>query len=141
MKKLLVHVGFLFLLSGCFSSDSTMSLLDEEVIAIGISESKGFGGINEDILILIDEQDELDTLMHIIETARKENEIKMTDVQPEFDLLIEYSEVDGTFPTHGLHVIIGMDGEKSILYYIGDETAYVTSEEDTSVMREMLLND
>ncbi len=118
-----------------------MSLLDEEVIAIGVSESEGFGGINEEIMLFIDEQDELDALIHIIETARKENEIKMTDVQPEFDLLVEYSEVDGMLPTHGLHVIIGMDGEKSIFYYIGDETAYVTSEEDTSVMREMLLND
>lgn len=141
MKRFVLYIGLLLILNACMPSSSSMALLDEDIVAIGVSESKGFGGMNEDIYHLIDRKEEIEAFVNVIKSTKKASDIHMNHVLPELDLLVEYSGVNGDLPTHGLHVIIGMEGERSILFYIGDDEAYETTVEETSTLRNLLLKD
>ncbi|MBS4196731.1 hypothetical protein [Lederbergia citri] len=126
------------LLVGC--STETMVLLDEEISKVNISKSKGFGEMNEDIILTFNDTKSLETFEKAITTAVKQSgKVNVSD--PEYDIMVAYKSEKGALPTHALHLWLGMENEKSIFTYMMDETAYYTSPEMTNKLRKLILSD
>lgn len=127
------------LLAGCLSQEM-MTLLDQEVNAVSISRSEGLGGINENTFHTFTDDESIAFFEQAITTAQVSN-LKSRDRQPDYDILIEYKPTDeGGFPTHGLHLWLGQEDEKSKWSYIGDDTIYISSEKVTNQLRKYILS-
>lgn len=140
MEKLLVGIlGFLFLV-GCQSTfGETMVLMDEPLEAVNISESKGRGDMNMDLLHSFSDKQELDFWERAITTARLQSgDRELTN--PDYDVMVEYKpDSDGGFPAHGIHLWLGDEGEKSYFMYIEGAGVYETSARMTNDLREYIL--
>lgn len=125
---------------GCNSqTGETMVLLDEKVVEVKISESNGLGGMNEDILLSFTDEQSIATFEKAITTAiQQAGTVDMT--KPDYDVMVEYDASDGGFPTHGIHLWLGDEGEKSTFMYIADDVVYLTSSKVTNQLRELILN-
>jgi len=108
-----------------------MTLLGD-ITKVSISESEGYGSINEDYFVSLSDKETLEILEDIIKGAKRTgDEIK----KPDFDLLVEYEE-DGT---HMLHLLLGDEGEESAFMYTGHEKdVYAVSPEVTTELRKLL---
>lgn len=131
----------LLLLFGCQPNTlETMTLLDEDVRAVHISESKGFGGMNEEMIQSFTDREELDIWIHAITSAKKQ--IGSEDVsKADYDVMVEYDSREGKLPTHGLHLWLGEEGEPSQWMYIGNDKVYLTSSKVIEKLRGIILTD
>lgn len=128
-------------LIGCqLQQGETMVLLDEKVSEINISESNGRGGMNEDIILSIKDKKSIDVFKKAITTAVKQSgEVKISE--PDYDVMVEYEAEEGGLPTHGIHLWLGKENEKSTFMYITDDSIYLTSPQMTKELRRLILSE
>lgn len=123
-------------ITGCQSAE-TMVLLDEEIREIKVSKSEGLGGINEESFISFKDRKSIAVFEKAIKTAV--NQSGKTDIRkPEYDIAVEYK---GDLPSHGIHLWLGEDNEKSAFMYITNEDIYQTSPQMTKKLRSLILSD
>lgn len=139
MKAFLLCTFMVFsfaMITGCQSAE-TMVLLDEEVREIKVSKSEGLGGINdEESFISFKDRKSIAVFEKAITSAVKQSgnaEIS----KPKYDIAVEYK---GELPSHGIHLWLGEDNEKSVFMYITDESVYLTSPEMTIKLRSLILS-
>lgn len=138
MKAFLLCTFMVFsfaMITGCQSAE-TMVLLDEEVREIKVSKSEGLGGINEESFISFKDRKSIAVFEKAITSAVKQS--RHADIsKPEYDIAVEYK---GELPSHGIHLWLGEDNEKSTFMYITDEAVYLTSPEMTIKLRSLILS-
>lgn len=117
----------LVFLMGCQTHIETMELLDEKISAINVSESNGLGGMNEDIIMSFTDEESMKGFKKAITSAQKQSG-KVDISKPDYDVMVKYGEGQ---PTHGIHLWLGKENEKSMFMYIGDNEVYLTSVKDT----------
>ncbi|KOP81151.1 hypothetical protein AMS60_00690 [Bacillus sp. FJAT-21945] len=118
----------------------TMVLLDEKISEVKISESEGFGGMNEDIILSFKDKKSLDIFEKAITTASKQPG-KADISEPEYDVMVEYESNEGELTTHGIHLWLGKENEKSTFMYITDDSVYLTSPQMTEKLRKLILSE
>ncbi|USK39936.1 hypothetical protein LIS77_05255 [Cytobacillus firmus] len=124
------------IITGCQSA-KTMVLLDEEIKEIKVSKSEGLGGINEESFISFKDRKSIAVFEKAIKTAVKQS--GNADIsKPEYDIAVEYK---GDLPSHGIHLWLGEDNEKSAFMYITNEEIYQTSPQMTKKLRSLILSD
>ncbi|OAT85420.1 hypothetical protein A6P54_18990 [Bacillus sp. MKU004] len=117
-----------------------MVLLDEKISAVDISESKGLGGMNEQVLMSFTDKDSLSIFKTAITTARKQpGKVDLTE--PDYDVMVQYESEEGQLQTHGIHLWLGDEGEASTLVYVGDETVYHAPPEITKQLRGLIVSE
>jgi hypothetical protein len=121
--------------SACQSQNKEMSLLDN-ITNISISESNGYGGVNESYSISINQADAISDFEEIFKNAQGiHQDFDLINEKPDYDILVRYENDD----TQGLHLLLGSKGEKSIIMFIGHEKiGYTISSEDTNRLRKLL---
>ncbi|EOR24610.1 hypothetical protein KGR20_09900 [Cytobacillus oceanisediminis] len=127
-------------LIGCqLQQEETMVLLDGKISEIKISESNGTGEMNEEIILSIKDDESLDVFEKAITTAVKQpGEVKISE--PDYDVMVEYEAEEGGLPTHGIHLWLGKENEKSTFMYITDDSIYLTSPQMTKELRRLILS-
>jgi hypothetical protein len=118
----------------------TMVLLDENISEIKISESKGTGEMNEEIILSIKDKESLNVFEKAITTAVMQSG-KADTTKPDYDIMVEYEADEGGLPTHGIHLWLGKENEKSRFMYITDDSIYLTSPQMTKKLRELILSE
>lgn len=128
------------ILAGCQSetqTSETMVLLDENISSVEISESNGFGDMNEDIIQSFTDAKSIKVFQNAILTAQKQ--IGKVDVsEPEYDVMVQYISAEGQLPTHGIHFWLGKENENSMFMYLGDDEVYLTSAKNTQKLRTLI---
>lgn len=115
----------------------TMVLLDEKLSEINISESNGTGEMNEEIILSIKDEKSIDVFEKAITTAVKQpGEVKIPE--PDYGVMVEYEAEEGGLPTHGIHLWLGKENEKSTFMYITDDSIYLTSPQMTQELRRLI---
>lgn len=136
MKKVCLNLLLavsMFMFVGCQSQSGEMTLLDH-IAAISISESGGYGGINENFFVSIHDVETVAAFESIFERARATDETLMKE-KPDYDILVRYENGE----THLLHLTHGSEGQQSRVSYVGHEKdGYVISSEDTATLREII---
>jgi len=129
------------LLTGCQSVEGdTMALLDEKVQVVHISKSQGLGKMNTKILQSFPDEKSLSVFEKAITNAQKQSE-KIDVSEPEYDMMVEYESGNGEKPTHGFHLWLGEENEKSTLMYIEDDEVYLTTPAITKKLRALLIEE
>lgn len=140
MKRtfLLLVLSFsMFLLFGCKAPEKEITLLDN-ISSISISESDGYGGMNEKFVMIIDKDPFISEFEKILKHA-KEKRLKANahKEKPDYDILIRY-ENGGS---QGLHLELSNTEGISRIMYIGHENkAFDVSSEDTKKLRDFIEN-
>ncbi|WP_018922769.1 hypothetical protein [Salsuginibacillus kocurii] len=94
-----------------------MEILDE-IEAISISHSIGYGGVNSDFFAEVTEADDIQLFKTaMVEAERAEGIAEDFQAMPDYDLLIEYENGE----THLLNVLLGDVHEPMALVYVGHE--------------------
>ncbi|MBP2243265.1 hypothetical protein J2Z40_003864 [Cytobacillus eiseniae] len=144
MKAVISIVSIIFvslILAACQTEQAeTMVLLDEKISEVKISESKGFGGMNEETIQTFKDKKSLDIFKMAITTAIKQPQ-QAEIAEPEYDVMVEYESDKGELPTHGIHLLLGKENEKSMFMYITDDSAYLTSPKMTMELRKLILSE
>ncbi|MRG86017.1 hypothetical protein [Salinibacillus xinjiangensis] len=138
MKKFLLVflLGFCsFTLIACQSQMEEMTLLDS-VSDISISKSNGYGGLNENYFVSINQEEDISTIEGILKNAKGVNgDVDVNNDNPDYDILVRYENGD----THGLHLVLGNEGEETIFMYIGDEkNGFTVSSEATKMLKSII---
>ncbi|WP_100374764.1 hypothetical protein [Bacillus sp. FJAT-45037] len=138
MKKLLSSLLLAFFsvtLIACQSHNEEMTLLDN-VSSILISKSNGYGGLNENYFLSINQEETISGFEEVLKNAKGiGQEMEVTNEKPDYDILIRYENRE----THGLHLLFGNTWEESVIMYIGHEkNGYIVSPEDASELRKLL---
>ncbi|SFA95442.1 hypothetical protein SAMN04488072_104123 [Lentibacillus halodurans] len=137
-----IRKAFLFLLLsfctltliGCQAQHNEEMTLLDHVSSISISESEGYGGLNENFFISFREAETITALESILQHAKGTN-ADMTKEKPDYDIMIRYENGE----THGLHLMLGDEGEESVFMYVGHEKdGYVVPPKDTNALRGMI---
>ncbi|MEH7235638.1 hypothetical protein [Bacillus sp. JJ1562] len=132
MEKLLLTVITIFILVGCQSPKGGLVL--NAISKISISESEGYGGLNENYFTTIDSEEMVQVFEEVVKSTVQTNGIVKKN-RPDFDILVQYA--DGS--THGLHLSLGNEGDESILMYVGHEsTTYIVRPDGTEKLRQMI---
>lgn len=118
----------------------TMVLLDEKISEVKLSKSNGFGEMNEDTLLTFKDKKSVKIFEKAITTAIKQPG-KADISEPEYDVMVEYESDEGELPTHGIHLWLGKENEKSTFMYITDDSVYLTSPQMTKKLRELILTE
>lgn len=144
VKKSVIVVSIVaaaMFLAACQQDQSEkMVLLDEKISAVDISESKGLGGMNEEVLMSFTDKDSLSIFKTAITTARKQpGKVDLTE--PDYDVMVQYESEEGQLPTHGIHLWLGDEGDASTFVYIGDETVYHAPPEITKQLRGLIVSE
>jgi len=131
---LFLTVGTLILFA-CQSQSEEMTILDS-VSEILISESNGYGGLNENYFDSINQTETISDFGEALKNTKEINrDVDVTNEKPDYDILIRYENGD----THGLHLLLGNVEEESIVMYIGHENkGYIISPKDTNILRTIL---
>ncbi len=66
---------------------------------------------------------------------------KVDITKPEYDVMVEYKADEGELPTHGIHLWLGKENEKSTFMYITDDSVYLTSPQMTKELRKLILSE
>lgn len=143
MKAILTisSITIIALLVSCQSpKEDTMVLLDEKVKTINISESKGFGEMNTEILQSFTDEKSIKVFENAITTAKKQA-VKIDVSEPEYDLMVEYEASKGELPAHAIHLWLGRENERSTLMYIEGEEVYLTTPAITQKLRTLLIKE
>ncbi|RSL30494.1 hypothetical protein D7Z54_25665 [Salibacterium salarium] len=139
MKKIyllfILALALALALSACQTVHEKIEPLDD-ISKISISESGGYGGINNDFFMTISEKKTISGIEGVIKRANgKKHVVDVSDDKPDYDLLINYA--DGG--THLLQLVLGSEGEESIFTYVGHEkNGFYVSPEDTKLLRDSL---
>ncbi|SDO68899.1 hypothetical protein [Halobacillus aidingensis] len=138
MKKLLLlfHLAFCSItLIACQSHMEESTLLDS-VSDISISKSNGYGGLNENYSVSINQSKDISTFNGILKNAKRVNrKVDVNNEKPDYDILVRYENGE----THGLHLVLGNEGEESIVMHIGHEkNGFNVSSEDTKVLKSII---
>ena len=118
MKKLFLIVLFLFCafaLIGYQSSKEKMTLFDN-ITKVSVSKSEGYGGLNENYFTSLNNKKMISSFEEVMESAKRKS-VDVNKEKPDYDILVQYA--DGN--THGLHLLMGNEGEQSVFMYIGNE--------------------
>ena len=123
--------------SACQSQSEEMTLIDN-ITNISISESNGYGGVNESYFISISQAD-ADAISDFEEVLKnvkaKKQKVDTVAAKPDYDILVRYENGE----THGLHLLLRNDGDESEIMYIGhEENSYIISPEDTNKLKKLL---
>ncbi|WP_428909937.1 hypothetical protein [Niallia sp. Krafla_26] len=138
MKYFMLALIGVFFVTGCQGPGNTMVLLDEKVKVMNVSESNGFGDMNQNILFSFNDQQSIKVFEKAIRTA-VQSQTTIDETKPDYDVMVEYV---GGFPTHAIHLWLGEENEKStFMYMIGEGETYVTSAKTTNQLRELLLRE
>lgn len=115
-----------------------MSLLDDDISSISVSKSEGYGGINDDYFITIDEKSSTSEFQDILKKAEnKKQKIDVDKESPDYDLVINYGKDKELL----LHLVLGDKGEKSRIMYMGNEdNGFNIPAKDTKDLRTILDN-
>lgn len=136
MKKLFLIVLFLFCafaLIGCQSSKEKMTLFDN-ITKVSVSKSEGYGGLNENYFTSLNNKKMISSFEEVMKGAKRKN-VDVNKEKPDYDILVQYE--DGN--THGLHLLMGNEGEQSVFMYIGnEETTFYVSPEGTKKLRQVI---
>jgi uncharacterized lipoprotein YehR (DUF1307 family) len=126
------------LLFACQSQEKKMTMLDD-ISSISISESDGYGGINEDYFMTIGKETIISTFQEIFKnTEGRKQKVDVDNERPDYDILIHYRNGE----THLLHLVLGNTGEKGRVMYVGHENnGFDISAKDTNVLRDILDTD
>lgn len=140
MRKNIILLTFSFatlLLVACQSQDKQMTMLDE-ISPISISESEGYGGINENYFKYIDNDELILTFEDTFKNAKgKKHKVDTDTEKPDYDILIRYENGE----TNGLHLLLGSTEETSRVMYVGYENnGFDISSEDAKKLRNILEN-
>lgn len=140
MKKKILSLTLSFcalLLFACQSQEEKMTMLDD-ISSISISESDGYGGINENYFATIDQDTLISKLEEIFKNAEgKKQKVDVDKDKPDYDILVRYKNGED----HLLHLVLGNTGEKSRVMYVGHENnGFDISPEDTKILRSILSN-
>jgi hypothetical protein len=143
MKKVMLVMCIfvsVMIIAACQSGRSEkMVLLDEKISKVEISDSKGLGGMNEEVLLSFQDKDSLSVFEEAITSARKQpGKVDLT--KPDFDVMVQYESDEEHLPTHGLHLWLGDEGDISTFVYIGDDNVYHTPPEVTKKLRGTILS-
>ena len=138
MKKLsfvMLLVFCSFILMACQSQREQMILLDD-IQDVSISNSDGYGGMNEDFFMAIDGEEAIEDFEQILKDAKgKSLNVDIVEGKPDYDVLIRYENGE----SHGLHLLLGDTGEESVVMYAGHEkNGYYISPEKTNELRALL---
>lgn len=138
MKRILLLITLSFctlLLFACQAEE--MTVLDN-VSFISISDSDGYGGINEVSSKTIDSDVQILQFESILKNAKgRKQKVGVVKEKPDYDIVVHY-ENDGT---HLLHLVLGGIGEKSRVMYVGyEDNGFDISPEDTKVLKDILEN-
>lgn len=122
-------------LVACRSQSEEMTILDR-VSEISISESNGYGGLNENYFDSINQAETIADFEEVLKDTKEINQdVDVTNEKPDYDILIRYENGD----THGLHLVLGNVEEESIITYIGHENkGHIISPKDTHKLRRLL---
>ncbi|WP_062514459.1 hypothetical protein [Halobacillus sp. KGW1] len=133
MKKVIGVFLVVLTLTACQSEDKQMELLGD-VSLIEVSESRGYGGLNENHFTVLDQKETVSRFEEITEeTVAVKQDIDVNGTKPDYDLLVRYENGE----TNGLQW--KMDGESSRLTYAGHESeAYELNAEETNQLLDML---
>jgi hypothetical protein len=137
LYSLLMLAGLSFS-AGCENEqENTMVLLDEPIKEINISKSNRIGDMNQDIILSLTDKESIKVIEKAIRTAVKQQS-DINEMQPDYDVMVQY---EGSFPTHAIHLWVGVEGEKStLMYMVGEGETYVTSSKVTNQLRELILS-
>ncbi|AIF42898.1 hypothetical protein [Virgibacillus sp. SK37] len=120
MKKIILSLTLSLcglLLFACQSQDKPMTILGD-ISLISISESNGYGGINENYVSTIEKDKIISRFEAVLKNAEgRKQQIDIDTEVPDYDILILYESGE----THGLHLVLGNLGEKSRVIYAGKE--------------------
>jgi hypothetical protein len=138
MKKILLSLLFIsccFALFACQNKVEEMKL-EDTVTDISISKSNGYGGLNENYILSINQEDSISGFEGILQDAKKlSRDVDVTNKSPDYDLLISYENGE----TRGLHLLLGNKGEGSVIMYVGHEKkGYIVSPKETKELRTLL---
>ncbi|MFC0525453.1 hypothetical protein ACFFGV_17860 [Pontibacillus salicampi] len=138
MKKWLLVFNLAFFsitLISCQSRMEEMKLLDG-VSDISISKSNGFGALNENYFVSIDQSEDISTFSGILKNAKGINrEVDVYNEKPDYDILVRYENGED----RGLHLVLGNEGEESIVMFIGNEKkGFTVSSEDTRMLKSII---
>ncbi|EZH64324.1 hypothetical protein [Geomicrobium sediminis] len=136
MKKILFFIPLL-ILSGCglFGSSGTVfhtfeGLTNAEFYSF---EKYGGSGANTEVAILT-EQNELDALKSVLDSASDGVRANSEELVPAYDLLVDHDAGDTI-----LHLILGDAGEESRIMYAGYENEhFIIPEEGTATLIELI---
>jgi len=114
-----------------------MTMLDD-ISSISISESDGYGGINENYFATIDKDTLISKFEEVFKNAKgKKQKIDVNKEKSYYDILVRYKNGED----HLLHLLLGNTGEKSRVMYVGHENNGIDiSPEDTKVLGSILDN-
>lgn len=138
MKKILLSLLFItccFALIACQTQVKEMKPKDN-ITDISISISNGYGGLNEDYILLMDQENSISGFENVLQNAKKlSRDMDVANEKPDYDLLIRYDNGE----TQGLHLLLGNTGEESVIMYIGQERqGYIVSPKETKEIRKLL---
>jgi len=138
LKKFLLPLLLSFcvmLLFGC--QEKEMTLLDD-ISSISISKSYGYGGVNGNYFTVIDQDTLTSKLQRVLKNAEgKRKRVNVEKEKPDYDIVIDYKNGE----THLLNLILGNEGEKSRVMYVGHENnGFDIPSEDTKILREIIKN-
>jgi hypothetical protein len=138
LKKILLCFLFItcsFALIACQTQVEEMKLADN-VTDISISKSNGYGGLNENYILSINQVESISGFENVLQNAKKiSQDVDVTNETPDYDLLISYENGE----TRGLHLLLGNPGEESVIMYIGHEKkSYMVSPKETKKLRTLL---
>ena len=128
---LILSFSTLILIS-CQSQTKEMTLLDD-VSGISISKSNGYRGLNENYFASYSQEESISDFEKILKNTKGTTQ-DVTNDTPTYDILIRYEYGD----THGLHLLLGNDGEESVFTYIGYEGNYTVSPEGTHKLKNII---
>jgi len=137
MKVLFIVLSLISvtILGGCLNQGTKMVLLDEEIVKIEFSPSKGVGSINGDVSVSFEDSHSIKVLEQVI----KHSVEKKVDVHkaPDYDLVVSYGD---QLPMHAIHLWLGNEGEESILMYmVGEGETFKTTTTATKQLRELIV--
>jgi hypothetical protein len=140
MKKvlfILLITSIILTIAACGVANKEMTLLDH-MSSISFSKSQGFGALNKNFSTIYHEKGVVSVFEGVIKNAKgkRENSIEnINEDKPDYDILVEY--VNGDY--HLLHLILGQEGQESILMYVGNEyNLYYVTPEDTKKLRKIV---
>ncbi|RLL48408.1 hypothetical protein D8M04_03870 [Oceanobacillus piezotolerans] len=139
MKKLMLLLLIVFCgttLMACQSLNKELRLFDN-VSKISISNSNGYGGLNENYFDSIDQTEEVASFGNILKNTNViYQKVDVKNEKPDYDILVQYENGD----THGLHLVFDNEREESIVTFIGhEEVVYIISSQDTIRLKELLV--
>lgn len=138
MNRILLIASTIFIvisLFGCQSEKSGMTI-SGTISEISISESGGFGGLNEDFIFSSNDKYITSNFEGILERSLLDNKkFNITKEKPDYDILIETENHN----TNGLHLIFRDTEEEIYITYIGyEDKVFKVSPDDTGLIRELL---